>query len=437
MGSARWFWLYALLALAAAVLAAVAVAVRFTQQHDREALRLEAVADLRLEQVTRWFADRRNEARFVVSSVAFADQYRRWRDEADLSSRARLLGRLTEFRISNDLHSVLILDEQGDVIAAEPGVALETPAELKAAGLRGLASGETQVLEIYGFGGPSPAPRMDVVAPLNVTGKPARGAVVLRSDPNDYLFPTLRRWPVPSRSAGSWLVRRDGDRLIGVFEGRSVALAPGQLASLVMDGKAPAGVAIEAPDFVGNPVLGVVRPVPGTNWYLVSKIDRSEVYADAWRDAAWIGAGAVLALLTASLALAALRHRLALQRDSIVQGEQAEKLRTLQLLESIAAGSTDAIIGMSLDGTVISWNPGAEQLFGYAAEEILGRSISVLIPPDRRAEEDHILDAVGRGERVSSLETMRLHKDGQLVPVSVNISPLRDVSGAVVGFSKI
>jgi two-component system sensor histidine kinase/response regulator len=435
--SARRFWLYALLALAIAALAAIAVAVRFGHQHDREALRLEAVANLRLEQVTRWFADRRNEARFLSSSVAFANQFRRWRDQADLPSRDQMLGRLTEFRISNSLHSALILDEQGDVIAAEPGVALETPAELKAAARRALASGEPQVSDIYGFGGPSPAPRIDVVAPLNATGKPARGALVLRSDPNSYLFPTLRTWPVPSLSAGSGLVRRDGDRLIGIFEGRGVAPAPGQLAALVIDGRAPAGVAIEARDFLGNPVLGVVRPVPGTDWYLVSKIDRSEAYADAWQDTAWIVGGAVLAWLAAGLALHALRRRLALQRDRIVQAEQAEKLRTLQLLESIVAGSTDAIVGKTLDGTVISWNPGAERLFGYSAGEILGRGVSVLIPPDRLTEEARILDAVGRGERVSSLETTRLRKDGQLVPVSLNISPIRDASDAVVGVSKI
>ncbi len=436
---ARWFWLYALFALFAlivAILAAIAVAVSFDQQRRSEALRIEAIADLRLEQVAFWFADRRNEARFVASSREFADQYRRWRDEADLSSRDRLLGRLTEFRVFNDLHSVLIVDEQGDVIAAEPGIALDTPAELKAVARRALASGETQLSDAYGYGGPSPAPRIDVVAPLNATGKPARGAVVLRSDPNDYLFRTLRAWPVPSRSAGSVLVRRSGDRLIGIFGGRGVALAtPGLLAALVISGKAPAGVAVEAHDFTGRPVLGVVRPVEGTDWYLVCTIEQSEVYAGAWRDAAWIAGVAFVALLAAGFGLYALRARLALQHGA--QAEQAEKLRALQLLESIAAGSTDAIIGKTLDGIVVSWNPGAEQLFGYSAGEILGRDISVLIPPDRPAEEVRILDAVSRGERVSSLETMRLRKDGQLVPVSLNISPIRDASGAVVGVSKI
>jgi two-component system sensor histidine kinase/response regulator len=433
---ARWFWLYALFALAVAAVAAMAIASFFAQQRRSEASRIEAIANLRLEQVTFWFTDRRNEAKFVATSREIAEQFRRWRDEADLSSRDRMLGRLIEFRVFNNLQSVLVVDEQGDVIAAEPGVALETPAELKATARRALASGETQVSDIYGYGGPSPAPRLDVVAPLNATGKPARGAVVLRSDPNDYLFRTLRAWPVPSFSAGSVLVRRSGDRLVGIFAGRSVAMAtPGLLAALVIGGKAPTGVAIEAHDFTGRAILGVVDPVPGTDWYLVCAIEQSEVYAAAWHDAAWIAGVAFMVLLAGGFGLYALHARLALQQGAYA--EQAEKLRALQLLESIAAGSTDAIIGKTLAGTVISWNPGAEQLFGYSAGEIIGRDVNVLIPPDRLAEEDLIRDAVGRGERVSSLETMRLRKNGELVPVSLNISPIRDASGAVVGISKI
>ncbi|MGZ5203752.1 MAG: response regulator [Caldimonas sp.] len=433
---ARWFWLYAFFALVVAALATIAIASSFAQQRRSEALRIEAIANLRLEEIGFWFNDRKSEAKFVATSQEMAGLFLRWRNEADLSSRDRMLKRLIDFRVFNDLHSVLVVDEQGDVIAAEPGVALETPAELKAAARLALASGEPQISDIYGYGGSSPAPRLDVVAPLAATGTPARGAVVLRADPNDYLFRTLRTWPVPSRSAGSVLVRRSGDRLIGIFAGRSVPMAtPDLLAGQVIGGKAPAGVAFEAHDFTGRPVLGVVHPVPGTDWYLVCAIEQSEVYAPAWRDAEWIAGAAFMVLLAGGFGLYAFYARLALQQGA--NAEQEEKLRSLQLLESIATGSTDAIIGKTLAGTVISWNPGAEQLFGYPAGEIIGRDVKILIPPDRLAEEDRILDAVGRGERVSSLETMRLRKDGRLVPVSLNISPIRDASGAVVGISKI
>lgn len=112
---------------------------------------------------------------------------------------------------------------------------------------------------------------------------------------------------------------------------------------------------------------------------------------------------------------------------------QAMQQRMTALIES----AEDAILTKSLDGTIRSWNPGAQTLLGYTAEEIVGESITRLIPADRRAEEDLIIAQLREGRRVAHFETVRRRKDGSLVDVSLTISPLRDVSGAVVGASKI
>jgi len=109
----------------------------------------------------------------------------------------------------------------------------------------------------------------------------------------------------------------------------------------------------------------------------------------------------------------------------------------LQRLASIVDSSDDAIIGKTLAGVVTSWNAGAERMFGYPAAEMLGRSITVLFPPERLAEEEMFLAAIGRGERLSHYQTVRLRKDGQPLDVSVTLSPLRDEHGRVVGASKI
>ena len=90
-----------------------------------------------------------------------------------------------------------------------------------------------------------------------------------------------------------------------------------------------------------------------------------------------------------------------------------------------------------LNGLITTWNRGAERLFGYAASEMIGRSITTLIPPDRHHEEVRILDRIRRGERVDPYETVRQRRDGSLVDVSVSVSPLRNSAGEVVGASKI
>jgi PAS domain S-box-containing protein len=106
-------------------------------------------------------------------------------------------------------------------------------------------------------------------------------------------------------------------------------------------------------------------------------------------------------------------------------------------LAAIVESSDDAIVSKDLNGVITSWNHGAELLFGYPAEEAIGRSITILIPPDRLSEEDLVLSRIRRGERVEHFETVRVRKDSRLVNVSLTVSPIRDAGGTVVGASKI
>jgi PAS domain S-box-containing protein len=108
-----------------------------------------------------------------------------------------------------------------------------------------------------------------------------------------------------------------------------------------------------------------------------------------------------------------------------------------QHLAAIVESSDDAIISKNLDGVITSWNRGAEVLFGYTAEEMVGKPVTLLIPADRAEEEHSILARLRCGERIAHYETIRQHKDGSLVDVSLTVSPIRDVTGRVVGASKI
>ena len=108
-----------------------------------------------------------------------------------------------------------------------------------------------------------------------------------------------------------------------------------------------------------------------------------------------------------------------------------------QRLASIVESSDDAIVSKDLNGIITSWNSGAERLFGYRAEEVIGRPITILIPEDRIDEEPEIIGRVRRGERVDHYDTVRRRKDGSLVDISLTVSPLKDANGRIVGASKI
>jgi PAS domain S-box-containing protein len=117
--------------------------------------------------------------------------------------------------------------------------------------------------------------------------------------------------------------------------------------------------------------------------------------------------------------------------------EQKAAQDASQFLAAIVESSDDAIIAKDLEGQITSWNQGAERLFGYRADEVLGQPISILIPTERKDEEPGILSRLRRGERIDHYETIRRRKDGSLVEISLTVSPVRTTDGRIIGASKI
>ena len=119
----------------------------------------------------------------------------------------------------------------------------------------------------------------------------------------------------------------------------------------------------------------------------------------------------------------------------VTDRKKADELRFK--LAAIVDSSDDAIIGMTLDGIITSWNRGAERIFGYAPEEMIGKPVSLIVPPGRQGEGPQVLERLARGERVEPFETVRRRKDGEDIFVSVTISAIRDSRGSLIGASKV
>jgi PAS domain S-box-containing protein len=118
-------------------------------------------------------------------------------------------------------------------------------------------------------------------------------------------------------------------------------------------------------------------------------------------------------------------------------GEQRRAEQVRQQLAEIVDSSSDAIFSQDLEGTIVSWNRGAERLYGYSAQEAIGKSITLVIPPELQAEEPRILVRIGRGEQIEHYETLRRRKDGKVIDVSLTVSPVRNAEGRIAGMSKI
>jgi PAS domain S-box-containing protein len=116
-----------------------------------------------------------------------------------------------------------------------------------------------------------------------------------------------------------------------------------------------------------------------------------------------------------------------------IESDEAVRARLAAIIES----SDDVIMSKTLEGTITSWNHAAERLFGWTAAEAIGQSIMLIVPEDRRAEEETVLARIRRGERVEHFETIRRAKDGRRIDVSITVSPMKDVAGRIVGASKV
>lgn len=119
----------------------------------------------------------------------------------------------------------------------------------------------------------------------------------------------------------------------------------------------------------------------------------------------------------------------------MTERKQAEEVE--RRLAAIIESSDDAILSMNLTGAIASWNRGAERLYGYRAEEVIGKPVTILIPEDRQNEERELLERSNRGEHVEHIETVRRRKDGTLVEISLAVSTVRDRQGRIIGASKI
>jgi PAS domain S-box-containing protein len=148
---------------------------------------------------------------------------------------------------------------------------------------------------------------------------------------------------------------------------------------------------------------------------------------------------AIIAFILVSLLLVAVVTALKAAVDLLlVEIEQRRKAHlAIGQLGSLVETSADAIVTKDLNGIITSWNSGAERIFGYTADEMIGKPINLLIPEDRPDEEPSILQRIRRGERIEHYETVRRRKDGELIDISLSVSPLADDTGKIVGASKI
>ncbi|MBU1663842.1 MAG: PAS domain S-box protein, partial [Gammaproteobacteria bacterium] len=411
------------------------------QQEELELARLRAIADLKAQQIVGWLRERRDDADFISRSRPFAEAYRRWQVRRDAASGERLGHDLQEFVRYSSFHGAKLLDADATQVLwaldHPPGVV--TP-ELRAATER--AWRERKPIHVGPYRDAGNHLHLDFVVPLPLASAAVGPSLVLHVDLRAGLFPQLQTWPGPSRSGEVVWFRRDGGDLLFLNELSHRADAAVKLrlplsrsktlAAQVLRGDAGLGQAVKGVDYRGVPGFGVVRAIPGSDWYLLVKIDESELHADAYRNAAWIALAGLLALFGLGAGVYLSRQRRELAIAERVRHSQIERLRALRLLAAIADSSDDAIFALDLEGRFILFNRAAERVTGKSQEDVLGCDESDLFPPDVADEKMAVSREVMDGN-VSLTFQEDIALPGGIRSFLTTKGPLHDREGKAIG----
>jgi PAS domain S-box-containing protein len=410
--------------------------------------RLIAIADLKVDELVEWRKERLGDAAVLYKNSNFSGLVRRYLEmPEDEEARERLRTWLRNVREGYRYDRVFLLDADGRERMSMPEERRPVSRHVTQRAAGALQTKQMDFVDFYRNEIDQRVYLAVIVPILDERGnRRALGTLVLRIDPEQYLYPFLKRWPTPSRTAETLIVRREGNDALFLNELRFQKNTALTLRSPLAREDMPAVKAVlgktgivEGMDYRGVPVIADVRPVPDSPWILVARMDISEVY-EPMREKLWmmvVLVGALLMGAGAGVELVWRRQRTQFYREKY---ESADALReSEERFRLLVDGVKDyAIFMLDPAGNVVSWNQGAERIKGFRSEEILGRHFSRFYVDEdvKEGKPQRELDQAATAGRFED-EGWRMRKDGSRFWANAVISALRDEAGRLRGFTKI
>ena len=417
-----------------------AAAIRADKAED-----LASISRLKAEAIQAWREERLADAAELSHSPLFrAAVARLLQNPKDASFDAVIADRLRLAGMGSTHAAVLLAAPGGQTLAAWPAQAPPLDPQERAAVRQALAAKLPLFCDLHRAPDP-PLLRMDVLSALTGNGEEAQTVLVMRIDPATALFPLIQSWPVYRKSAESLIIRRDGDRVVSLNNLRfkpdsalnfSVPLSRTELPA-VQAVLGRTGV-FEGRDYRGIMVLSDIQPIPGSPWFLVSKVDRAEIYAGAIRWAYALARVIMLLVLLAGLATGYLYKHQGKRVYQRLYRSERERREALEEFSATLRGIGDGVIATDTDGRVRLMNPVAETLTGWSEAEAQGRPLAEvfrIINEQTRAEVESPVDKVLREGSVVGLanHTMLIAKGGAERPIADSGAPVRGEDGALLG----
>ncbi|MFA6560954.1 MAG: PAS domain S-box protein [Verrucomicrobiia bacterium] len=421
--------------------------------HQRESTRqdakndLESIARLKVDQIVQWRNERLADTSVLMERSAVTQRAAKYIETPGPKEGEGLLARFRPLQKYYHFQDIMLVDAAGQVplsLSGYRGALHEQAAQVLVVAMR---AHQPILTDLHVGPGDLPI-HMDVIAPLfaNNAGKTEpRGAVVLRCEAQNFLYPMIQSWPVASASAETLLVRRDGDSVLFLNDLRHQTNTALKLRIPLTRTEVPAVMAVmgkvgvfEGKDYRGVKVVSVLRPIPDTPWFIVAKQDTAEVFA-AWRFHSVL----ILALIFGLILLAAGAAAVVWQRGQMAHYRalflaEAER-RQADIRHRITLMSVgDAVISTDAQGHVELMNPVAETLTGWRADEASGKPLDevfcIVNENTRKAVENPVDRVMREGMMVDMANhTLLIARDGKERPIANAGAPIREVDGALSG----
>jgi len=440
--------LFAILILMVPLVGVVALKMHAPQVEREVLANLQAIALLKAGQIENWMTERQGDGLAIMLDRDLAEralvlEHR----EAGRKARQQVQAYMDRLRTVYRYGGILLVGTDGRLLASsgdQTELYPQTLAEV-AASRYGAPSRGRLYLDAGG------GRHIEWVVPLSVTGKAGErpaAVVVMRIDAGGFLYPLIQAWPTASPSGETLLVRKEGDAALFLNdlrhrEGTAMKLAPAldtpnlPASTAIRDGRPGTTQGI---DYRGQRVFAAYRPVAGTDWHIIAKLDRDEVLAPLQTLILWIASVALVAAIALCAAILMLwRH----QRHAAELSLQAQFARTeLELsrlddsvkesqarAQMLIDTALDAVISIDQDGGVIGWNAQAEVIFGRTSESVYGRNIAELIVPPsmREAHRKGMARFLGTGQSTiigRRVEVPGMRADGTEFPMELTLAAL-------------
>ncbi|CAK0769769.1 two-component system, sensor histidine kinase and response regulator [Gammaproteobacteria bacterium] len=380
-------FLLILLGLMIFALSAIFINHIFDNHQKKEVIRLQVIADLKTRQISSWLNERQNDAEYIQkSSTFFAQKTMNW-SPAEVTTRDEILQtQVKHFCETHAYHNCMLFNAEGHLQWGENNEI--TPLLLEAIAQARL-NHQIQRVGPY-FDSAVGHARMDYLVPFFISPLEPASIIVLHTNPQDWLYPLLQGWPVPSQTGETLLVRREGDQVLFLNELRHyrdsafklrIPIAHADLVSaLALRGEITECEMVAGHDYRGVPVIGVTRKIPDTDWFLVAKLDQSEISDGIFFTLVQITLIGLLIFISVGVGIVMLHQREELTFATTVQKYQSERIEALSILDAIADSIHDPIFVKDLEGRYLLSNFANAKIIRQPREAILGKNIRDLLP---------------------------------------------------------